>query len=108
MQQSIDGFAFKFGKRGCGIGVAIVALSMRVVGRIDPGVIVLLHDVTIGAGQRIVAEVGSAFGVVKSKRPGAECTADSKTSRNNCDVVVPKTCWRCLSGRAQFKLGRKC
>ena len=108
MKQAIDSFAFQFGKSRSRIGVAIVALCVCVVGRIDPGVIVLLHDVAIRTGQRIVAEIGSAFGVVKSKCPSAQCTADGDAGHNYCDVVVPKTCWRCSSGCAHFTLGPNC
>jgi len=46
--------------------MAIVAGGDGVVARLDPGVILRLHDVAVGAGLRIVGEIRVAFGVDKS------------------------------------------
>src|SRR4029078_521073 len=43
--------------------MAIVAGGDGVVARLDPGVILRLHDVAVGAGLRIVGEIRVAFGV---------------------------------------------
>ena len=49
MQKAIYGLAFEFSVNGGWIGVAVVALRYCVVTRLEPRIVVLLHDMTVGA-----------------------------------------------------------
>ena len=48
--------------------VAIIANRDGAMARLDPAIVVLLHDVAIGAGCGVVGQVGSALGVHEGVR----------------------------------------
>jgi hypothetical protein len=60
--------------------VAIDARSHPVMTRLQPGIVLRLHDVTVGARRRIVTEVGEPLGV-----PEGECTDPDGDSREDRD-----------------------
>ena len=61
-------------------GVAIIASGDGTVAGLQPGVIVILHDMAVRACLRIVGEVGAAAGVDKGvpADPGREAEQDSE------------------------------
>ena len=85
MKQSIHGLTLQLGGNVCRVRVAIIALSMGVMGRIEPCIVVLLHHMAVGAGTGVVAEIGRPFRVVERECSGTKCTA-------NCDAHGDK-CW---------------
>jgi len=56
--------------------VAVDALGGGVVGGFGPGVVLVIHDVAVGAGFGVGGEVGEAFGVVEGEEADAEEEAE--------------------------------
>ena len=59
-------------------GVAAIAGRDRAVRRLDPAIKLFAHDVAVGAGRRIVSEVGPTLGIGE----GVEANANSDTDHN--------------------------
>ena len=62
--------------------VAIVTHSNRMMARFYPGVVLRLHDVAVGAGSRIIAEVGITLGVKEGVGPQANGGPDQDCKHN--------------------------
>ena len=76
--RSLDGvFADRVVRR-----VAVVAGRDGVMARFLPAVVLLLHDVTIGAGARIVAHVGIALGIDERVKTDADCQTKCDSDNN--------------------------
>src|SRR5262245_57004278 len=58
--------------------VAAITGRNRAVRRLEPAIELLAHDMTVGAGRRIISKVRPAFGVSK----GVEADADSNTKKD--------------------------
>lgn len=57
-------------------GVAVVTGRGRVMARLQPGIVLRAHDVAVGAGGRIVGEVGVSLGVDEGEEAEAEEEAE--------------------------------
>ena len=62
--------------------VAIVTHSDRMMARLHTGVVLRLHDVAVGAGSRIIAEVGITLGVNEGVGPQANGSPDQDCKHN--------------------------
>src|SRR4051812_38144887 len=62
--------------------VAVHAFRSRVVGAAGPGVVLRVHDVAVGAGLRVGAEVAQALGVIEGERPHANKDAGQPGERH--------------------------
>ena len=80
MKKSVLGFSEILGDKP-GRRVAIVAGRDRAVARLDPGIEMVLHDVAVGAGVGIVAEIGRALGIDEGETPEADDQTHGKSYR---------------------------
>src|SRR5688572_1780779 len=86
MKKAVFGFGKILGNEP-GRSVTIIAGGHGTMAGFDPGIEMILHDVTIGAGARIVAKVRPALGVDKRvpsesrRRAEAERRGDGEQSR---------------------------
>jgi hypothetical protein len=62
MPEAIVGFGKVFCRK-TGWGMTVVAVCNRSMAALNPGIVMVLHDVAVGAGGRIVAKVRAAFSV---------------------------------------------
>jgi hypothetical protein len=68
MQKTIDSFGAPFSKEILR-GVAIITRSRLVMGCLYPTLVVIIHNMAIDTGIRIIEKIGISFGVVKSEGP---------------------------------------
>lgn len=66
MMPAIFGF-HKVLVRECRRDMAVVATGDAVMARFDPGIVLVIHDMAVLAGRRIIAEVGESFGKMKGE-----------------------------------------
>src|SRR5215813_2887696 len=59
-------------------GVAVIAGRHRTVRRLEPAVELFAHNMAVGAGRRIVSEVGPPLGI----REGIDANPDGNTDNN--------------------------
>lgn len=70
MAHAVGGLVQILGDKTLG-SVAVVAHRGLAVARAQPSAVLLLHDMAIGAGRRIVGQIGRAFGIDESKAADA-------------------------------------
>src|SRR5215471_14532352 len=75
-------------------GVAAVAGRNRAVGRLEPAVELLLHDVAVGAGRRVVSEVGPTLGISEGINADAEGNTDNHSKQDALDHARFHLCFR--------------
>src|SRR5262249_14529727 len=75
-------------------GVAAVAGRNRAVGRLQPAVELLLHDVAVGAGRRVVSEVGPTLGIGGSINADADGNTDNHSKQDALDHERFHLCFR--------------
>src|SRR5262245_17466949 len=66
-------------------GVAAVASRNRAVRRLEPAVELLLHDMAVGAGRRIIGEVGPTLGISESIDTDADGNTDNHSKQDALD-----------------------
>src|SRR5215831_16043833 len=66
-------------------GVAAVAGRNRAMRRLEPAVELLLHDVAVGAGRRVVSEVGPTLGIGESINADADSNTDYHSQQDALD-----------------------
>src|SRR5215468_6273223 len=66
-------------------GVAAVAGRNRAVRRLEPAVEFLLHDMAVGAGRRVVREVGPTLGIGESINADADGNTDNHSKQDALD-----------------------
>jgi hypothetical protein len=81
MPETIPCFGAVFSQKRCR-RVAIVANRRGPVRRLQPTIILFLHDMTVGTGRSIVGEIGPALGVRECVRTHSGSNADSKPKDN--------------------------
>ena len=74
--------------------VAAIAGRHRAVRRLEPAVELLLHNVAVGAGRRIVSEIGPTLGIGKSVGANADGNADHDSEQNALDRARFHLCHR--------------
>ena len=65
--------------------VAAIAGRHRAVRRLEPAVELLLHNVAVGAGRRIVSQIGPTLGIGKSVGADADGDADYHAEQDALD-----------------------
>jgi len=75
---AVDGF-YRVFPNGCIRSVAVIARGNRTVRGFLPGIILVIHYMTVVAGCRVIKHVGIPFGVVESGR--AQPDNNSYTNR---------------------------
>src|SRR5215471_13069665 len=75
-------------------GVAAVAGRNRAVGRLEPAVELLLHDVAVGAGRRVVSEVGPTLGISEGINADADGNTDNHSKQDALDHARFHLCFR--------------
>ena len=69
-------------------GVAAVAVGHRPVRRLEPAVELFAHDVAVGAGRRIIGEVGPTLGIGESVYADADSDADNHAEQDALNSVT--------------------
>ena len=68
--------------------MTVVASSDRVMARLQPGIILSSHHVTIHASGRIVRQIGISLGIYERISPQAKCQAYKHSGQNrNCRAL---------------------
>ena len=62
--------------------VAAIAGGDRAMGRLEPAVELLAHDMAVGAGRRIIGEVGPTLGIGESINANANGNTDNYSNQN--------------------------
>src|SRR5262245_39912684 len=75
-------------------GVATVAGRNRAVGRLEPAVEFLLHDMAVGAGRRIIREVGPTLGISEGINTNADGNTDNHSKQDALDHARFHLCFR--------------
>src|SRR5262244_664875 len=75
-------------------GVAAVAGRNRAVRRLEPAVELLLHDVAVGAGRRVVSEVGPTLGISEGINADADGNTDNHSKQDALDHARFHLCFR--------------
>src|SRR5262245_32381067 len=65
--------------------VATIAGRNRAMGRFEPAVELLLHDMAVGAGRRVVGEVGPTLGIGESINTDANGNTDNDSKQDALD-----------------------
>src|SRR6266536_80359 len=81
-------------------GVAVVAGRNCAVGRLEPAVELFAHDVTVGAGLRVIRQIGPAAGVGECVYADADSDADNHAKQDALNRVTLHL--RLSSGRNQW------
>jgi hypothetical protein len=68
-------------------GVAVVAGRHRAVGRLEPAVELFAHNVAVGAGRRVIRQIGPAPGVGESVYADADSDTDYHAEQDALDRV---------------------
>jgi len=68
--------------------VTVVANGHVVMARFDPGVVIVVHNVTIGADLRGIAYVGEAFCIKKSVRSRARGNPNSQAKNYKVNTIL--------------------
>src|SRR3954466_4755729 len=75
--------------------VAVVARGNGMVTALDPGSVVIAHDMAVRTGFRIVGEVGVSLGVNEGIEAEADKEAEENAERDSCgDRSHVATLWR--------------
>src|SRR4051794_6982847 len=64
--------------------VAVVARGSRVMATLNPGSVVIAHDMAVRTGFRIVGEVGVSLGVNEGIEAEADKEAEENAERDGC------------------------
>lgn len=78
---AVDSFDNVLGGKGVG-GVAIVAGGDIFVAPMSPRIILVVHDVAVDTGKRVVGEVGATFGIDKGKAAQPSDAAEKANGKN--------------------------
>ena len=62
--------------------VTIITSGDRPMARLDPRIVVFSHDVAVGAGRRVIAQIGPAFGIGESVCADADSDADNHAEQD--------------------------
>src|SRR5262249_60453624 len=63
-------------------GVAVIAGRHRTVRRLEPGIELFAHNVAVGAGRRIVSEVGPTLGISEGIDANPDGNADNNAKQD--------------------------
>src|SRR5215475_2007384 len=75
-------------------GVAAIAGRDRAVRRLEPAVEFLLHDMAVGAGRRIIDEIGPTLGIGESIDADADGNTDNHSKQDALDHAQFHLCFR--------------
>src|SRR5262245_50449016 len=75
-------------------GVAAITGRNRAVRRLEPAVELLLHDVAVGAGCRIVSEVGPTLGIGEGINTDVNSNADNHSKQDALEHALFHLCFR--------------
>jgi hypothetical protein len=81
-------------------GVAVVAGRHRAVGRLEPAVELFAPDVSVGAGRRVIRQIGPAPGICESVYADTDSDADNRAKQDALNRVTLHP--RLSSGRNQW------
>src|SRR5262245_18704394 len=75
-------------------GVAAVAGGNRAMRRLEPAVEFLLHDMAVGAGRRIIDEIGPTLGIGEGINAEADGDTDNHSKQDALDHAQFHLCFR--------------
>src|SRR5215475_14659750 len=75
-------------------GVAAIAGGNRAVRRLEPAIELFAHDVAVGAGCRVVSEIGPTLGVGESINTDANGNTDNHSKQDAFDHARFHLCFR--------------
>src|SRR5262245_31968567 len=84
-------------------GVAVIAGRHRAVRRLAPAVKLFAHDVAVGAGRRIVSEVGPALGIREGIDANPNGNAKNDAKQDALNVAKFHRCFRLLCPQSSAK-----
>ena len=89
-QKPFDAFVAYLPMKFAGVW-QLLQVATAAVRRLEPAVEFLLHDMAVGAGRRIIGEVGPTLGIGESVYADADGDADNHAEQDALDSVTPSS-----------------